>query len=60
MNGDAKQTRLRALFEELRRLKQEEVTFWLPDEFARVYKRARAREKIAEIERQIEEEMRDG
>ena len=57
---DSKQRVLMELFAELRRLKQEELPFWWPDEFVMVYRQARAREKIVEIEKEIEREMDDG
>ena len=54
MKNDPKQQRLRELFAELRRIKQQELPFWWPDEFVMVYRQAQARKKIVEIEKEIE------
>ena len=60
MKNDPKQQRLRELFAELRRIKQQELPVWWPDEFVMVYRQAQARNKIVEIEKEIEREMDDG
>ena len=60
MKNDPKQQRLHDLFAELRRIKQQELSVWWPDEFVMVYRQAQAMKKIREIEREIEREMEDG
>ena len=55
---DAKQQRLRFLYAELRRVKQDSAQS--PDPFAEVYRQERMREEIKKIEDQIEREMDDG
>lgn len=55
---DAKQKRLRHLFEELRKLKQKELTG--QGEFVLAYRRELTERKIRELEEAIEKEMDDG
>lgn len=57
MKNDAKQKRLRHLFEELRKLKQKELTG--QDEFVLAYRRELTERKIRELEEAIEREMDD-
>lgn len=59
INTDAKQERLRELFAELRRLKQEDLQFWYPDDFVTAYRQKQVREKIREIEQKIERVLND-
>lgn len=58
MNTDAKQARLRVLFAELRRLKQEELPRRFDTQVERAVHEAGVRREIRRVERQIEEEMR--
>ena len=58
MKNDAKQKRLRHLFEELRKLKQKELTG--QSEFVQAYLRELTARKIRELEEAIEREMDDG
>lgn len=61
MNTDAKQARLRNLFAELRRLKQEELPRKLPDPIEQARHDLAVAVEIERVEREIEEEMkRDG
>lgn len=55
---DAKQKRLHHLFEELRKLKQKELTG--QSEFVLAYRRELTERKIRELEEAIEKEMDDG
>lgn len=54
MKDDPKQRRLCELFSELRRIKQKELDNWHPDEFVMAYRQARAKERIREVEREID------
>ena len=58
MNTDAKQARLRVLFAELRRLKQEELPRQFDTQVERAVHDAGVRREIRRVERMIEEEMR--
>ena len=58
MKNDAKQKRLRHLFDELRKLKQKELTG--QSEFVLAYRRELMEQRIREIEDAIEREMDDG
>ena len=58
IHTDAKQKRLHHLFEELRKLKQKELTG--QGEFVLAYRRELTERKIRELEEAIEKEMDDG
>ena len=57
MHTDQKQQRLHDLFAELRRLKQEDLPFWWPDDFVTAYRQKQTRAMIREVEKEIERVM---